>query len=46
MTQTIIKKIFIEAGLDWDIIYLSKKDNKRKMKTTLPNGNTYEIQFN
>lgn len=40
------KNIFVESGLDWDIIYLSKKDNKRKMKTTLSNGNTYEIQFN
>ena len=40
------KNIFIQTNLDWDIVYLSKKDNKRKMKTKLSNGNIYEIQFN
>lgn len=40
------KNIFINKQIEWDIIYLSNKNNKRKMKTTLSNGNTYEIQFN
>ena len=39
------KNIFIESGLEWEIVYLSKKDDKRKIKTTY-NGNVYEIQFN
>jgi len=39
------KDIFIEQGVEWEIVYLSKKDDKRKMRTTY-NGNVYEIQFN
>jgi hypothetical protein len=39
------KDIFIESGLEWEIVYLSKKNNKRKIKT-IYNGNIYEIQFN
>jgi hypothetical protein len=29
------KDIFIESGLEWEIVYLSKKDEKRKIKTIL-----------
>lgn len=40
------KNIFIAQGLEWEIIYLDKKEKgKRKMKT-IYNDNTYEIQFN
>ena len=40
------KNIFINKQIEWDIIHLSAKNSKRKMKTTLSNGNTYEIEFN
>lgn len=39
------KNIFVSDDIEWEIIYLSKKNNKRKINGTY-NGNTYEIQFN
>jgi hypothetical protein len=43
--ETYKKNIFISDDILWEIVYLKKNDNKRKMKG-IYNGNTYEIQFN
>lgn len=40
------KNIFIENTHSWEVIYISAKNKKRKIKTTFDNGNTYEITFN
>ncbi|MBX3162977.1 MAG: hypothetical protein KF900_00735 [Bacteroidetes bacterium] len=39
------KNLFVVNGTEWDIIRLSKGDDPFKIKTTLNNGNTYEIQI-
>ncbi len=40
------KNIFIDKNTEWQIIYLCDTEgSKRKIRTTLSNGNTYEIQF-
>lgn len=43
--ETYKKNIFLSDEVSWEIIYLSKKDDKRKMKGTYQ-GNVYELQFN
>lgn len=43
--QTYKKNIFISDDIKWTILYLSKKDSKRKMMC-LHNGIQYELQFN
>lgn len=43
---TIFKKnLFINESLEWEIIRLARKGSF-KLKTTLANGNSYEIQIN
>lgn len=39
------KNIFISKDTDWEIVRLSKDDKPFKLKTTLSNGNIYEIQI-
>lgn len=39
------KNLFIGADISWDIVRLSPDDNPFKLKTTLQNGNVYEIQI-
>lgn len=39
------KNIFISDDIVWEIIYLNRKNDKRKLKGNY-NGNTYELQFN
>lgn len=39
------KNLFISKDINWEIIRLSKDDKPFKLKTTLSNGNIYEIQI-
>lgn len=39
------KNIFISRDINWDIIRLTNDDKSFKLKTTLSNGNIYEIQI-
>ena len=39
------RNLFISLGLDWDIIRFTNDDGPFKIRKTLDNGNTYEIQI-
>ena len=39
------RNIFISLGLEWEIVRLTKDDGPFKIRKTLDNGNTYDIQI-